>query len=128
MPRIDLDAARAARREAKREPIVVVLGGEEFELPNELSLDLAALITAGDLMGAVVALVGEDHADRFNACRPSMEDVVELFTELGPAYGLTVGESVASDGSSKNGSSRSRPTSSASTGSTSAKRAGGKSR
>lgn len=111
-PRIDLDAARAARREAEQDPPVIVLDGEDFtlpiELPFEIAGDLGKLFAAkgdkdklAELAGQVVPLIvkgllGDDH-DRFMEHRPSFDDLIVLLEGMAVAYGLAdVGESSAS--------------------------------
>jgi hypothetical protein len=102
---INLDAARAARRETLGETPTVVFGGETFELEPELPFALVdALLDAGDEETAKVAVVkamakamfGDRYAD-FMAKNPSMADVQELVIQITPLYGLTLGESSASE-------------------------------
>lgn len=47
--RIDVDAARAARREAKgqTEPLILVIGGQEITMPDEMSAD--AMVAFGEV-------------------------------------------------------------------------------
>lgn len=111
--RVDLDAARAARREAGGEAPVIVIDGEEFILPVELPFaimdDLARLFKAKDDKEALAelsvealpvitrGLLGSDY-ERFIAHRPSVDDFLVLFEGVMGAYGLSddVGESSAS--------------------------------
>lgn len=81
--RIDLDAARRARAEARGvvEPPVVVLEGDEFPLPLELPMD--ALASFGALFA--VAETGDEDADRVNlAALGSLEETASSL--FGPAW------------------------------------------
>jgi hypothetical protein len=90
---IDLDAARAARAETTA-PVVVRLGGEDFELPNELPLEAA--MSADDPVAFLTALLG-NRADEFMAAGPSIADVATLAESIASVYGFeSPGESVAS--------------------------------
>ena len=116
---VDLDAARAARREAKGEAVIIRFGGEDFALPPELPLDVTDALTelqnasptgeASELtdeqgarvMTAMVdfikVLMGEEGWTRFNAHRPSFDDLEGLLGGVMDAYGMAdVGESGAS--------------------------------
>lgn len=125
---LDLDAARAARAEAKGEAPTVTLHGEKFTLPAELPMRYVWTLVDGDDMAALKVLFN-GQLERFIALDPTREDVLALVAGVPKLYGLgSEGESPASAGSSANGSSRSRPTSGATTASTSAKRAGARKR
>jgi hypothetical protein len=122
MGELDLDAARAARAEARGEPPTVTLGGETFTLPVEIPMRYIWALVEGDDMDALKVLFN-GQLDRFLATEPSGQDIVALVAGVPKLYGMaSQGESPASAGSSSNGSSRSRPTSPATTKSTSAKR------
>lgn len=122
MGELDLDAARAARAEARGEAPTVTLGGETFTLPAELPMRYVWTLVEGDDMDALKVLF-DGQLDRFLATVPTREDILALVAGVPTLYGLaSQGESPASAGSSNNGSSRSRPTSPAVTRSTSAKR------
>lgn len=96
---IDLAAARAARLEARGEPVTLKWSDDvSFLLPVELPADFALLANEQDFRGAVAALLGE-HAREFFELRPSMDDLTELATAAGRVYGMEPGESPASDGS-----------------------------
>lgn len=66
---IDLDAARAARREAKGESPVVKLNGKEYQLPVELPYEALECIrelnnpetAAGALVDITKALMGKNY-------------------------------------------------------------------
>jgi len=98
---LDFDAARAARREAKKEGPKFKLGGKTFKLPVELPFDVPealgevakavdakddAAITAAISM-ALRLLLGKDY-DRFRETRPSMEDVQVVLKGTLTAYGI----------------------------------------
>lgn len=123
MTRVDLDAKRAARREARGDNPRVSLGGREYELVGEMPLALVEKLTSGDMAGAVELLLA-DAADieDFMSHRPTVNDL-EVIAELYGAGGL--GESSASKRSSASNGRHSRPTSNASTGSTFGLPAGG---
>lgn len=93
---IDLCAARAARAEAMREPVIMKWDeGVSFTLPVELPADFALLAQEGNMRGALIVLLGEQ-ADEFFALRPSMDDINELSEAAGQVYGIAPGESNAS--------------------------------
>lgn len=93
---IDLDAARAARREAQKAAPEFTLGGQTFHLPVEMPLVALDLIgglqtaeNAGSLLGPVLeALLGPEDWQRFLAVRPTLDDMVALAEHLWPEYGL----------------------------------------
>lgn len=116
----DLDAAKAARAEVRGDPPCFLFGGQKFVLPVELPAEFSYLLDDGK--EALRFLLG-DQFDDFWAHHPSRQDILELVAWVSKP--LSPGESSASAGSSPNGSSRSRPTSPATTRSTSAKRSSG---
>lgn len=83
---IDLDAARVARAEETGGTFDVVLGGETFELPAEMPLEVATRFSTGDLRGACEILVGPDQVEAFMSTGLSDKDL-EALVEQG--YGLT---------------------------------------
>lgn len=108
---LDLDAMRAARREAQGEAPIIRFGGHDFELPVELPFAVAeALASIGEaqksedqaavtasLIGAMQAIIGIADWPKFEAARPSMQDITELIQGIARLYGLAdMGESVAS--------------------------------
>lgn len=111
MTTLDLDAIRAARREAQGEAPVIRFGGHDFVLPSELPFAVAealanlgeaqktedqAAITAS-LIGAMKAIIGIADWPKFEAARPSMQDITELISGIARLYGLEdAGESPAS--------------------------------
>lgn len=137
---INLDEARAARREAQKEiPEPIVFNGVEFELPLELPITCVHWMTKlgvasekkdGEgitkaLVGTVEALFSAETCERFMAFNPSLEDLLAVVEGLPEEYGLTAGESTASAEPSKTTTSRSRPASKPSTKSTPPKPSGG---
>lgn len=94
--RIDLDAAKAARREARGEGPTVVFGGKDFQLAPEVPFEATEHLAAGRVIDAVHLLLGDSH-DEFMAFKPSVEDLMTLFEQMTTAYGLeSVGNGQAS--------------------------------
>ena len=87
---IDLDARRAQRAEAAREPFVAKLGGETFEFPavDQWPITVTDLLKDGDLSGALRIMLDEKDAERFFAQRPTMADISDLFDALGNQSGV----------------------------------------
>lgn len=122
MSDFDLDAARAARREASGEPLRFTFGGQRFEVPSSRSdwpFEVSGLLQVNDYSAALEVLLGEQWP-AFKACRPTFADLVDLLEWLSKEMGFgDLPGSSASGGSSTSGSESSRPTSTASTGLTS---------
>lgn len=112
--RIDLDQARAARREARGEGPTVIIDGKELELPSELPFEVAEGLSglseesirdnpaasAGAVHRVLGALLG-DASEEFMASKPSIDDVLALLDGLLKSYGMEdLGESPASAASS----------------------------
>ena len=99
MTRIDINKgrrARAAKRETSGEPIVLIIGDAEFELPGELPFEFVARATDNDLRGALVELLNGS-SDAFFEQKPTFNDVMELVQEVAAAYGFdNLGESAGS--------------------------------
>lgn len=109
---IDLDAARAARAEARRKagkvgPPVVRLLGQEWPLPAELPAETAhafGALAAGDysaLGPGMEALFGDSWEKLHQAAKDSgeplsLEDEAFLLEEAMDRYGMTLPESPAS--------------------------------
>jgi hypothetical protein len=121
----DLDAARAARLEARGEPRLFLFGGQKFELPPELPAEFAYLLD--DAKEALRFLL-DGQFDDFWAQRPSAQDLIDLVAWITKTYRAALGESTASGSSSTPGGGPSRPTSPATTRSTSAKRSSARNR
>jgi len=111
MTRLDLNARRAARAAAKGEPFVVRLGVQEFTLAGEMPFFCLEAVEDNRFIDAVKMLVAPEDWERFRACAPTFQDVVEIIE----AYGVGLGESTNADGSSPNTGAPSRPTSPGST-------------
>lgn len=97
---IDLDAARAARREAKGQGPVVVFNKKKYKLPVEVpysAMEKASLLetdpSAENVAAMIKALLGE-HYDAIMAQNPSVEDINALVEGIMEEYGL--GNSAAS--------------------------------
>lgn len=131
MDRIDLDALRA-RREAAADPDAhhtLTAGGVEFPFPAKPPYAFSRAVSLAnparpDEMIAMVdtglrAVFGVRY-DELLALGLEEDDMLDIVAELTVIYyGVTVGESAASREPSPNGGVRSRPTSDATTSSTS---------
>ena len=105
---IDLDAARAARRE-KRGRIEVVFLGEKIALPPGLNADVMLLIETIDtgswssVMSALEAIIGETAIELLLEAVSKaddvleVEDVLELLEKTMTVYGISLPESEASE-------------------------------
>lgn len=129
--RIDLNAKRAARREARGERLVVVIGDVELALAPELPIDVVEKLAqlapkdgapAGDaaladeealevLVDAMRGLFGPDGWQTFREAGATLDDLVDLVGELFTLYGVSLGEAQASAASSRTVGASSRPTS-----------------
>lgn len=112
---IDLDEARAARREERGEAPKIIFEGTEFTLPVELPIEAVAAISAlakagtaqdgdavlGALQEVAKSVLGEGY-ETFMAHAPSIADLSALVQGLPAEYGLGLGESSASEGTSEN--------------------------
>lgn len=100
MPNIDLDKARVARREAKKDGPEVTFGGKTFKLPVEIPYDLVQKLrdASEDQADTVVlsALFGEKQWDAFLKLQPTLDDVSTLFESLAVEYGILAPQSSAS--------------------------------
>lgn len=112
MPAVDLNAARAARREGKdKAGPEVKFGRRTFKLPVELPFEAVQhIVDMGELdpddedgraatprlmLGIVRGILGDDFG-KFMAERPSTEDVAALVEGVLKEYGLDAGELPAS--------------------------------
>lgn len=137
MPKLDLKAAAAARREITKAdpPTITFPDGSEHTLPVEPSIEVAETLmhlaaldeadTSGRAMELMVQLgrqmLGEELYTAFLTSGATLQDLMALgggFSELYPLG--TSGESPASDDLSSNNSSRSRRTGKGTTTATSA--------
>ncbi len=132
---LDLDARRAARREARGGTPSVRFGGEDFALPADLDVDLAdgfnSRLQDGTARDALEFLFGAEQWERFWSHKPTYDDLADLLDAIPRMYGLGdddsgdgLGKSAASSASSKSTGKRSRRTSSGTTRSTSQRLAG----
>jgi hypothetical protein len=123
---IDMDAARAARREAEKVTPTVRFGGQSFVLPVELPvgvLRVARDLTKGTsitemadvTMEMARVLLGDEQYARFENVHPSFEDLDFFLRHTLATYGVTLGESSASTGRSRRTSPGSRQRSKPST-------------
>lgn len=106
--RIDLDAARKARREKQGPPPVIVFFGEEYPLPRSLPaevIDLCGAVASGDYTAVTVAmrvLLGGLVYEKVEAKAKAegdpleLEDVTFLLESALEVYGVTLPESKAS--------------------------------
>lgn len=142
---INLDEARAARREAEgKAPDPIVFGGQEFVMPVELPVEaINWMVRLADLSGkknngiaikealegVIRGLLTDDDLGRFMSLKPSIEDLTAVVEGVPAEYGFEdVGESQASAPSSETTGTQSRPASKRTTASTRAKRSTAKSR
>ncbi|MCB0991725.1 MAG: hypothetical protein KDB16_12145 [Acidimicrobiales bacterium] len=95
---IDLDKARAARREARTEAgkdsTQIQLGGQLFTLVDELpyeAVDIFGGSNGPPSMAGLAALIlaDLDDVDRFTATRPTLPDVEEIMSAV---FGVSLGE------------------------------------
>lgn len=110
--KIDLDAARAARREKQGPAPSILFLGDEHALPRGLPaevLELAAGVAGGDWTAAVPAvrlLLGGERYDELGAKAKAagepleLDDVVFLLESVLEVYEVTLPESSASGASS----------------------------
>lgn len=123
MTTIDLNAMRAARTEAQREPVDVQWGDKTFRiLPERLTLKLQDAIEGPGVMSGLRVLLGEEQATEFINMDPEPDvlDGLALVTEaIKVLSGRSPGESGASPNSLTNGGRSARQTSNGSTDSTS---------
>jgi hypothetical protein len=91
---IDLDAARAARAEAKAEAPIVKFGGVEYTLPVELPwsiVEAASTQNTTDVVNAVKSLLGSQWSS-FEATGVSVADMTTLIENVATVYSTDPGE------------------------------------
>lgn len=109
MANLDLDKARAARAEANGEAPTVTFGGVEFLLPVELPFSMVedARKLSGvvndpyaitEAISAISRSLFGDRYEEFLDYHPSMGDMQVLMDSIAGLYGMTPGESAASEG------------------------------
>jgi hypothetical protein len=82
----DLDAARAARREALGEAPEFVFGGRTYTLPVELSYTAALSMYRGDLEAGLAEILGQESYEEFIQEKPSLEDISALGQWISETY------------------------------------------
>ena len=118
MPRLDLNASRAARAAQRGEPMTVELGEPPatFRLKDELPVEVTEKATAGDVVGAMKALLADPNDwEKIRTLDLTYDDILSIVE----FYGTSLGESQRLATTSKTNGPPSRPTSSGTTGSTS---------
>lgn len=130
---LDLDARRAARREAASEPVSFTFGGETFDLPVEMPVAAIELVAGVDVealsdeqaVGLIVpilrALLGPEQWARFSTHSPTLEDVSDLSDYIWESYGISPQTPSQSPPSARATGARSKPTSKRRTASTPAR-------
>lgn len=101
---VDMNAVRAARREALGEGPKVEIGERVFQCPPDMPFE--ALVAGseaekGDIgatYGFVRELLGEDGLEAFREWKPSLEEVKELVSGLLEEYGQGDKKSAAQNG------------------------------
>lgn len=103
---INLDAARAARREKSKKEPKVVFGKKTFVLPVEIpfaaveqlgKLDVSDPSTSSQVISRFIEILFGDQYEAFTKLQPSTEDIEYLMEALAKAYGFeSPGESQAS--------------------------------
>ncbi len=86
----DLDAARAARQEAAGEGFKFTWGGKPYECPaaEDWPLAVQSSLSEGDLLGALRNLLGDKQMNEFEAGKPTMGDVKDLFDAIAKFSGV----------------------------------------
>jgi hypothetical protein len=115
---IDIDAARAARREKKREPHEIKVGGERFTVPHMRTWQVRYIeaFRTGETREVFKALMGDEDWARFEAHGFDLDDLEDLADGIAAEAGLqSVGKPSASGSSSPSNGRPSKPTSGGST-------------
>ena len=86
----DLDAARAARREAAGEGFRFKWGKKVYECPpaKEWPMTVTAMLSDGELNGALEAILGGKQYESFMKHEPSMGDIEDLMGALAKFSGV----------------------------------------
>jgi hypothetical protein len=105
---LDLSAKRAARAAARKEPMLLTIGDETFELVAEMPIELIDLAADNRITESLRLLLAhpDEDWDRLRACRPSYQDVNDIVE----FFGARLGESPRSDDSSTPSGPPSKPT------------------
>jgi hypothetical protein len=106
---LDLDALEA---DVTHKPFTFRLAGQRFEIPhpNDFDWHVQEDIASGDLPRMFRALLG-DQFETFDVLPASTGKMVRIMEDYSKHFGVDVGESPASPGSSVNTAVPSRPTS-----------------
>jgi hypothetical protein len=102
-------ATVAAKANAQTVEVVMRVLTEHPTLPVQV-IDI--------LRGSLITLFGLEQWERFQASRPSINDIFALFMGLSRMYGVGLGEASGSSASSESDGANSQPTTSSSTEST----------
>lgn len=112
---VDLDAARAARRDLEGGTLEVRFGGETFTVPggNDWPLDAYDALAAGR-MGKALELIFGDDWERFAAHKPTLADCEAFMDACAAGAGLgdaknSSGRSGSSTGTGATSKRRSKP-------------------
>lgn len=112
---LNLDAIQAAEAEDAGEGLTFDFAGHKFTTPGVLPVEYLFTVTRLGIKEAIDMLLGDDAA-KFWAAKPGRKVLEALDQAIAKHYGFgNAGNSEASAGSSRNGTGRSRPTSSATT-------------
>jgi hypothetical protein len=86
----DLDAARAARKEAAGVGFKFKFGGRSYTcLPaKEWPIEVMGSLGDGDMVGALEMILGADQMEKFMANKPTSGDVEDLMNALGDDAGV----------------------------------------
>lgn len=94
---LNLDAARAARREKSGEVPQFVFGGETFTLPVELPFTILIEMGKGEDGPAVILeKLLDKQWNNFLKHGPTVPDIEELFEYVNKVYGVGVGNGSSS--------------------------------
>lgn len=107
----------AVEREAQGDAWEFEFDGERYELPNDFDMRAAAMLTSGDLRGALELLLGPDQWDRLNASPKifGLNALGQMLQAWCADIGVELGEFMASPPSSRRTVAPSKRTSNGST-------------
>lgn len=110
MASFDLDALIA---EAAAEPFTFLFGGEEYVCPPTIDIRAVSALAAGDLVGALRIMVGDDQWARLEASPQTLgvAAIGKLIEAYAEHQGVSVGESSGSSSSSPSTEEPWKPTS-----------------
>jgi len=94
---INLDAKLAAKGEVTREPITVTFRGSDWNFSPSMPAELPELAGEGKIVGAILLALDAEQRDAFRDLGVTVEEVGALIEALAEAYGVTPGESSASE-------------------------------